>query len=236
MKILLSLPKRASPHTLGFLLALCVYLSLAFYLFHTPRAKQISMEGNHRFTLSLQNLEPMPKQPSQNKLMPPKQTSQPKQPTSPKKVAKPKQIAQPKTQKELPQPTPLPPQNKSQELSPALSPLPATSQAPILGENTQESKAKSEGISHHFLSTIHSLIASHNPYPQRARRQRLEGEVVIEFILEISGELTEVKIISTNAKEILQKSALKALYQASKHFPLPSKRLKIQVPILYKLQ
>lgn len=226
MKTLLSLRKKtSSPHFIGFFCASCLYFSVASYLIFTTRSEQISIkqEGNHSFTLSLQSLQDS---------IHPKKNTPIKQPTkkiykTQPKPQKPKDTLAKEIAKPLP-PTPPKPNTMQEEKSLAKSKQTST-------QNTQETLKHNEGVSHEFLAKIHSLISSHNPYPRMARRQRLEGEVVVEFILDPSGIMSEAKIVYSNAKEILQKSALKALHKASKFFPLPQKRVKIQVPILYKL-
>ncbi|RDU69617.1 energy transducer TonB [Helicobacter cholecystus] len=225
MKILLSLHKKTnSPHFIGFFCAFCLYSSIALFLLYTPNLKQIPIkqEGNHNFTLSLRSFQ------------------EPKQAKQSQEDSKPIQKSNQKTYSKTIKPS-------SKSISKTISakknnPSPPTQEVPqkqnsnqANAQNTQETLKHNQGITHEFLAKIHSLISSHNPYPLMARRQRLEGEVVIEFILDTSGVVSEVKIVRSNTKEMLQKSAIKAVYAASKYFPLPEKRVKIQVPILYKL-
>lgn len=232
MKILLSLRKKAnSSHFIGFTFASSLYFVLGFYFFYSPRAEQISLkqEGNHHFTLSIQTLQDVSYH-TQKKHKPTKQRK--------KSPAKPKPI--PPTPKAMPLPqknTPPPKQQEEiQDFAKESESISSSSTNPKQDtQNTQETLMHNEGVAHHFFSQIHSLISSHNPYPRIARRQRLEGEVIVEFILETTGKISEVKIIQSNAKEILQRSAIKALHKASEHFPHPNKRVKIRVPILYKL-
>lgn len=98
-----------------------------------------------------------------------------------------------------------------------------------------EALAYNEGLSDEFLSRVHHAISNYNSYPRMARMRRMQGEVVLEFILEVDGKFHGLKIIKSNAGDILNKSALKALSRASKDFPLPPKRVRIKVPIVYHL-
>lgn len=208
MKTLSLLRKKASsPHCIGFLCASCLYFSIASFLLFGSRTQQILLkqEGSHSFTIALHSFQDQPQPPNPTQKQPTKQ--QKSKTSTPKLSALPKNQAQ--TMQKLPQ-----------EQKPA---------------STPEMLKYNEGITHDFLLKIHSLISSYNPYPQMARRQRFEGEVVVEFVLDTSGVMSEVKIIRTTAKEILQKSALKALHKASNYFPLPPKKVKIRVSILYKL-
>lgn len=229
MKTLLLLRKKtSSSHFVGFTLASSVYFAMGLYLLYSPQSEKISLkqEGNHRFTLSMQTLQelahPTPKKSHNHpKRKPPKPLKE-KAPISKKTL--PHKI---KPQESITQEIPKEEILQTQKIHHTAHISEST--------NTQEALMHNEGVSHEFLSQIHSLISSHNPYPRMARIQRLEGEVIVEFILETNGEIKEVKIIQSNAKEILQKSALKALHKASRYFPAPNKRVKILVPILYKL-
>lgn len=230
MKTLSSLRKKtSSPLFIGFACASSLYLGIYLLCFSQSEKISLKQEGNSRFTLSIKAFQPQSQKSSQT----PKNTQNPKPSTPPKA---------PKVQKPLPAPKPTkttPSAPKPLESSPTSATSPSTPQPQSLQDKSPqgsvETLAFNQGISDDFLSKIHSLISSHNPYPKMARRQRLEGEVIVEFILEKSGEMSEVKIIKSNAKEILQRSALKALHTASRYFPLPQRRVKIRVPILYKL-
>lgn len=63
----------------------------------------------------------------------------------------------------------------------------------------------------------------------------LEGEVMVEFILNSDGSLEGLKILQSNASEILNKTALKAVSEAHKNFPTPKQKVRIKVPIIYNL-
>lgn len=227
MKTLLLLRKKTnSPHFIGFLCASCLYFFVASFFIFSQDRKQISIKqiGNHSLTLSLQSIQELT---HSKEVKPTKQYKKPTNKTPPK-PQKPKETLAKEIAKPLPPTTENNPSSTQEKIQ-------KQSQNIQQSNNTKETLKHNEGITHEFLAKIHSLISSHNPYPRIARRQRLEGEVVVEFVLDPLGAMSEIKIVRSNAKEILQKSALKALHKASKYFPLPQKRVKIQVPILYKL-
>lgn len=83
------------------------------------------------------------------------------------------------------------------------------------------------------LSRIIALIQKSMVYPKRAKRFNVQGEVMIEFVLKINGEISKINAI--RGHRLLKKSAIRAIKEASKDFPKVKKTLKLRVPILYKL-
>lgn len=215
MKILLSLHKKIDlPHCIGFLCATFLYVFAGSFFLKNIQNKSIRQDGHHRFTLSIQSINPP--SPTQSDFTPNKIIKKmSKTPVVSNKKSIEKNTKNIQENNSKPQQTPKTQNNVS--------------------ESTQETLMYNVGVSDQFLSKIHSLIASNNSYPRIAKRQKLQGEIIVEFILEANGKIKDVKIVQSNAKEILEKSALKALYRASEFFPQPQKRVKIRVPILYKL-
>ncbi len=180
-------------------------------------------EGNSAVTLRLSSIDSGGNQSIfTEKISPPPKPKPKKHKKRKHKEQKNKAIAQ----KSIPQET--------QEVKQAPKPTPASNLTQEGNSNTQ-TLAYNEGVSDEFLSKIRTAIASHNPYPRMARLRKMQGEVVLEFVLDIDGSLDGVKILSSTAGEILNKSALKALKRASREFPLPSQKVRIKVPIIYSL-
>jgi len=86
------------------------------------------------------------------------------------------------------------------------------------------------------LHLISNLVRKHLEYPLLARRMGWEGKVIISFILTEEGKIEEVKIESSSGYKVLDESAVKALFASSKYFPHPPVKVKIKLPINYRLE
>lgn len=205
--------------TIGFLVAFGIYSGAAIAVighFYIPEIKQ---DGQNTITMSLASI---------NTSAPQKTHSTPAPKPKPKK---------PKPKKPIPkkiQPIP-------EEIEPELQTEPQENEEEQASNTTSEGAesealAYNEGVSDEFLSKIQSAIREKNKYPRIARIRGLEGEVLIEFILDVDGTLQELKIIQSSAGDILNENALKAIVRASKNFPRPEQRVRIKIPIAYFLR
>jgi len=86
------------------------------------------------------------------------------------------------------------------------------------------------------FSTISKLVREHLEYPYLARRMGWEGEVLLFFRLNPTGEVEEIIVLKSSGFEVLDKSAVNAVKRASKHFPRPKQIVLIKLPIQFKLE
>jgi protein TonB len=86
------------------------------------------------------------------------------------------------------------------------------------------------------FSIISKLVREHLEYPYLARRMGWEGEVLLFFRLNPTGEVEEIKVLKSSGFEVLDKSAVNAVKRASKHFPRPKQIVLIKLPIQFKLE
>jgi protein TonB len=86
------------------------------------------------------------------------------------------------------------------------------------------------------FSVISKLVREHLEYPYLARRMGWEGEVLLFFRLNPTGEVEEIKVLKSSGFEVLDKSAVNAVKRASKHFPRPNQIVLIKLPIQFKLE
>lgn len=227
MKILSSLlQKIKAPSFIGFISACGLYLAGGLYFADIFQQKPISIQqnGEHTMTLKLSSIDSSGNQKVLSTTPPPKPISKPK----PKPIPKPKTPTKPLSQEK--------PQQKehSAEQQPKIKqPTQASNITQKGGES--ETLAYNQGISNEFLSQIHTAISNYNSYPRIARLKKLEGRVELEFILDINGEMSGLKIIQSN-HQILGKSAFKAVQNASKDFPIPKQKVRIRVPVIYNLK
>ena len=83
------------------------------------------------------------------------------------------------------------------------------------------------------LYLIQKNISKNIKYSKRAKKMRIEGNVVIEFNLLKNGDITNIKALSGHS--LLIKSTIKAIHKASSSFPKVKENILIKIPINYKL-
>ncbi|WP_236583205.1 energy transducer TonB [Nitratiruptor sp. YY08-13] len=87
-----------------------------------------------------------------------------------------------------------------------------------------------------FASKIRLAIQKHKYYPRVARRTKKEGVVRVCFELTPQKEIENIAILQSSGHKILDKAAIKTIKKARRDFPMPKQRVKIVVPIEYKLR
>jgi protein TonB len=85
----------------------------------------------------------------------------------------------------------------------------------------------------HF-SYITELIQRCATYPIFARKMGWEGKVTISFIISSDGRAREVKVLRSSGRDLFDKSAMRAVWEASP-FPKPPAEAQLIIPVCYKL-
>ncbi|PAF47329.1 hypothetical protein BKH46_04400 [Helicobacter sp. 12S02634-8] len=231
MKILQYLQKQIkSPSKMGFLISAAIHLVAIALIFGSLKSMEVKQNGVNQVTMSLASIDTSAVQKTHS-------TAAPKPKTKPKPKPKPKPTPKkpaPKPVKEEPE---VKPEEDVKEVSQQDTPDEKQEASNTTSEGAQaEALAYNEGVSDEFLAKIQSAISKKNKYPRIARIRGLEGEVIIEFILNEDGSMQGLKIIQSTAGDILNDNALKAVLSASKDFPLPKQRVRIKIPIAYTLR
>lgn len=89
---------------------------------------------------------------------------------------------------------------------------------------------------HPFLNAVKQAIDSNINYPRQARRMRIQGEVIVEFLWTKQQVLKDLKVNKSSGYTILDEGALRIIQRASLHFPKHSNNVRLQIPILFKLK
>lgn len=174
-------------------------------------------------------------QPQASKKPQPKVTK----PTQPKKVSKPTTQKQIK-QENIPQKTQATQQTQEvqkqevqkQEASQAQdTPKPQESETSTESQESIELIASVQGEHFELYERVHSALLKNVFYPKKARYKRLSGIVILEFVLEKNGEISQERVIQSSGYALLDESALKAL--SSTQFPTTPKRYRFRVPLRY---
>ena len=90
------------------------------------------------------------------------------------------------------------------------------------------------GYSREQFFYIRDLVQKKAMYPKIAQQRSWEGQVVISFVVLSNGSATEIKVVNSSGRDILDRSAVEAVKSASP-FPRPPAELELKMPITYKL-
>ncbi|AFI03469.1 energy transducer TonB family protein [Helicobacter cetorum] len=101
---------------------------------------------------------------------------------------------------------------------------------------TSEAQAYNPGVNDEFLMKIQMAISSKNRYPRTAQMRGIEGEVLVSFIVNVDGSVTDIKVVKSNTSEILNHAALEAVKSAASLFPKPEETVHLKIPIAYTLK
>ena len=82
---------------------------------------------------------------------------------------------------------------------------------------------------------ITTLIRENLYYPRRARRQHIEGEVLLNFEITQEGRVRNIQVRQAT-KKILANAAVQTIKDLDGIFPQPDETIKITIPIEYTLK
>jgi len=110
----------------------------------------------------------------------------------------------------------------------------AAAKEPAAGE-----ESTAEAASGDYFSLVRKRIESRKRYPHEARMRRAQGRVVVRFVIEADGRVSDASLAERSQHAILNHAALDAI-RASSPFPAPPKGLfhgpvKLEIGIVFKL-
>jgi periplasmic protein TonB len=82
---------------------------------------------------------------------------------------------------------------------------------------------------------IRDLIQKKAAYPKLAKQMGFEGKVIVSFIVNSNGHAKDIKIMNSSGIEILDRSSVEAVKNASP-FPKPPVEAQLIIPISYKFR
>jgi periplasmic protein TonB len=85
------------------------------------------------------------------------------------------------------------------------------------------------------FSYIRDLIQKKAAYPKLAKQMGLEGKVIVSFIVNSNGHAKDIKLMNSSGIEILDRSSIEAVKDASP-FPKPPVEAQLIIPISYKFR
>ncbi len=212
------------------LLACVAYLTATHPIPLPPSEKRIvislaeftSTNGNKVRLKSSRSIEPSKTQPEQTTQKPltatTPQTTPMKQPSVSSEASAP--LAQP------PVPTSTPPLSNTHIDSPHMTQTPSEQELPKNSDNQLGGAA---------LGHIRAMIENAITYPSIARKLRLEGVVLVTFVLKPDGTVDTAQITNTSGSRLLDDKAIQTILSLSGDYPPLGKTVELSIPIAFNL-
>ncbi|MDD5051338.1 MAG: TonB family protein [Sulfuricurvum sp.] len=100
----------------------------------------------------------------------------------------------------------------------------------------QKPNVSSDEVNGATLGRIRIMIENALTYPSIARKLRLEGTVVVTFMLKPDGFVEKVEILSTSGSSLLDTKARQTVIDLSGEFPTLPKTVFLKIPIAFSLK
>lgn len=100
----------------------------------------------------------------------------------------------------------------------------------------QPSKQTQDGVDDATLSLIRSMIQDSLVYPALAKRLKIEGVVVVSFILTRDGRVEDATIVEKSKSTSLDTKALQTVTSLSGKYPHLEKQIQLQIPVAFSLK
>jgi protein TonB len=101
-------------------------------------------------------------------------------------------------------------------------------------------RAQQANVKQHYLDRLLRRIHKLKHYPRRSRRHREEGEVVVSFVIEPSGEITHIRVSRSSGYDRLDQAARNTITRLNPAAPIPTElgisRWELAVPIAFNLR
>jgi protein TonB len=155
-------------------------------------------------------------------------------------------LIEPPTPEKLPEP-PIPnPEPPGVESEPAETEAPVETfislePSPPDHSTSADPQAESRGASgiRAYLKSNYDYIQRHIRsnliYPPEARQAGIQGIAELSFVIHIDGQVSDVKITLSSGSEILDASAVEAIYSAAPFRPPPSKA-RLIIPVAFRIR
>jgi TonB family protein len=99
-------------------------------------------------------------------------------------------------------------------------------------------KMKADRVDDQYITMVRDKIGRSFYYPGLARRKRIEGDVLLEFIVKRDGALEKVAVLSSSGYKFLDIAAEKTIWKAAPfpQFPdyLSVKKLRMKLALCYR--
>jgi protein TonB len=93
---------------------------------------------------------------------------------------------------------------------------------------------QSKYLSENF-AYIKDIIQKRLTYPGKARREGMEGEARVSFVILENGQVSDIRIISSTGYAILDSNVIETIREVAP-FPKPPVKAELRMPIFYRLE
>jgi len=126
-------------------------------------------------------------------------------------------------------------------LTPFGSPSDPTPPAPSSGPGRGEATARAVAAAEYraYLALVRQRILGALQYPPAARQQGLTGTVHLEILVQPSGAISDITIVSPSSHAVLDRAALEAVRSVPPiGFPpgLAPRALRARIPVMFDLR
>lgn len=124
----------------------------------------------------------------------------------------------------------------SQPQTATMSTAPAEQQSSSKAESTgaiSSQAMEQQYVKAHFIY-IKKIIEKNISYPAMARRMGWQGKVVVSFVVCQNGAVENLQVVESSGYAQLDKNALATIRQVEP-FPSPPVRVKLVLPVMYKI-
>jgi periplasmic protein TonB len=119
--------------------------------------------------------------------------------------------------------------------APTDSPL-AADGTPLLSSPSAKPTPAASGPGATVLGRIRAMIENAMTYPALARRLRIEGIVVLSFVLSTDGHVVKAEVHDSSGSSVLDRKALNTLWELSGDFPSLESSTQLTIPITFTLK
>jgi periplasmic protein TonB len=199
-----------------------IVISLAEFTSTSGDKERLESSISHKKTTPPRSIEPTKSQPEPTAQKPltatTPQTTPMKQPSVSSEASAP--LAQP------PVPTSTPPLSNTHIDSPHMTQTPSEKELPRNADNQPGGAA---------LGHIRAMIENAITYPSIARKLRLEGVVLVTFVLKSDGTVDTAQIKNTSGSRVLDDKAIQTILSLSGDYPPLGKTVELSIPIAFNL-
>jgi protein TonB len=164
-------------------------------------------------------------------------------------VPEPRPVARPKSRPEskpgprrIAKPTVQPPKMQP-DIRAAVRPSTVAPQPSPVSVNRsvgEPSAPAASSVKDRYLQALVERIHQKKYYPRKARRRREEGTVLVAFVIDRSGRLSDIRVTRSSGHDSLDKAAIKTLKKISPFRELPPElgvgHWELAVPIAFELR
>ncbi len=102
-----------------------------------------------------------------------------------------------------------------------------------------DTPSSARGTVNDYIGRVRMVIENHKQYPYVARKRRIQGRVVVRFVIETDGKVRDVSLVEKSRYRLLNTAALDSV-KASSPFPKPpaqffSGPVPLEIPIVFTL-